>query len=81
MFLQGYNIRHMKARVKHPQSNVKVERADQMLQRLWKHFQCWDATVEYYNFKRPHSLLENVCLGAPFQAFFDKTRVNGKKTG
>jgi len=51
LFLQRYNIRHIKARVKQPQSNGKVERAGQTLQRLWKHFQYWDATVEYYNFK------------------------------
>ena len=81
LFLQRFNIKHIKARVKHPQSNGKVERAGQTLQRLWKHFQCWDATVEYYNFKRPHSSLENSCLRTPYQAFIDKTRVNGKKAG
>jgi len=75
--LQRYGIRHIKARVKHPQSNGKVERAGQTLQRLWKHYQCWDATVEYYNYKRPHSSLENGSLRTPYQAFIDKTRVNG----
>ena len=78
-FLDGYNIKHIKARVKHPQSNGKVERAGQTLQKLWKHYQCWDAAVSYYNFKRPHSSLENGSLRTPYQAFIDKTRVNGKK--
>jgi transposase InsO family protein len=32
--LQNYGIRHIKARVKHPQSNEKVERVGQTLQRL-----------------------------------------------
>jgi len=76
-FLRRYNIIHIKARVKHPQSNGKVERAGQTLQQLWKHYQCWDATVEYYNYKRPHSSLENGSLRTPYQAFIDKTRVNG----
>ena len=75
-FLRRYNIRHIKARVKHPQSNGKVERAGQTLQKLWKHFQCWDAAVSYYNYRRPHSSLENGCLRTPFQAFIDKSREN-----
>jgi putative transposase len=74
--LRSYGIKHIKARVKHPQSNGKVERAGQTLQKLWKHFQCWDSAVSYYNFKRPHSSLENGCLRTPYQAFLDKTRVN-----
>jgi putative transposase len=77
--LQRYGIRHIKARVKHPQSNGKVERAGQTLQKLWKHFHCWDAAVFYYNFRRPHSSLENGCLRTPYQAFLDKTRVNDKR--
>ena len=79
LFLQRYDIRHIKARVKHPQSNGKVERAGQTLQKLWKYFQCWDVAVYYYNFKRPHSSLENGCLRTPYQAFLDKTRVNCKR--
>jgi len=79
LFLQRYDIKHIKARVKHPQSNGKVERAGQTLQKLWKHFQCWDAAVSYYNFKRPHSSLDNGCLRTPYQAFSDKTRVNSKR--
>ena len=77
--LQRYSIRHIRARVKHPQSNGKVERAGQTLQKLWKHYQCWDAAVGYYNFKRPHSSLENGCLRTPYQAFIDKSRKNKKR--
>ena len=78
-FLQRYGIKHIKARVKHPQSNGKVERAGQTLQKLWNHFHCWDVAVSYYNFKRPHSSLENGCLRTPYQAFIDKTRVTSKR--
>ena len=77
--LKQYGIIHIKARVKHPQSNGKVERAGQTIQQLRKHFTNWDETVYYYNFKRPHSSLENEHLRTPHQAFFDKMRENKKK--
>jgi putative transposase len=78
--LKVYGIKHIKARVKHPQSNGKVERVIQTIQQLGKHFRCWDAAVYYYNFHRPHSSLENGCLRTPFQGFLDKTRkVKGNK--
>jgi len=77
--LQGFGIKHIKARVKHPQSNGKVERAIQTIKKLDGYFNCWDATVDYYNFKRPHSSLENGCLRTPYQAFLDKTRINCKR--
>ena len=72
--LKGCGIQHIKARVKHPQSNGKVERVIQTIQKLGKHFQCWDTSVYYYNFHRPHSSLENGCLRTPYQAFLDKSR-------
>jgi putative transposase len=56
--LKRYGIIHIKARVKHPQSNGKVERAGQTIEQLRKHFSSWDDTVHYYNFKRPHSSLK-----------------------
>jgi len=77
--LLSYGIKHIKARVKHPQSNGKVERVIQTLQLLGKHFNCWDSAVYYYNYRRPHSSLENGGLRTPYQAFIDKTRVNGKR--
>jgi putative transposase len=77
--LLSYGIKHIKARVKHPQSNGKVERVIQTLQLLGKHFKCWDSAVYYYNYMRPHSSLENGGLRTPYQAFIDKTRVNSKR--
>lgn len=73
-YLKACNIHHIKSRVKHPQSNGKVERVILTLKQLWNHFQCWDAAVLYYNFERPHSSLENGCLRTPYQAFQDKIR-------
>ena len=72
--MKEYGIQHIKARVKHPQSNGKVERVIWTIQKLGKHFQCWDTSVYYYNFHRPHSSLENGCLKTPYQAFLDKSR-------
>jgi putative transposase len=77
--LKQYGIHHIKARVKHPQSNGKVERAGQTIQLLKKYFPNWEQTVYYYNFKRPHSSLENEHLRTPYQAFQDKMRENKKK--
>jgi putative transposase len=77
--LEGFGIKHIKARVKHPQSNGKVERAILTIKQLGNHFQCWDAAVYYYNYERPHSSLENGCLRTPYRAFIDKTRVSCKK--
>jgi transposase InsO family protein len=78
--LKHYGIIHIKARVKHPQSNGKVERAGQTIEQLRKHFLNWDDTVYYYNFERPHSSLENGHLRTPYQAFQDKLRER-KKSG
>ena len=76
--LKYYGILHIKARVKHPQSNGKVERAGQTIEQLRKHFPSWEETVDYYNFKRPHSSLENEHLRTPYQAFQDKMREKEK---
>ena len=73
-FLRNSNIKHIKSRVKHPQSNGKVERVILTIKQLWNHFHCWDAAVLYYNYERPHSSLENGCLRTPYQAFQDKIR-------
>lgn len=75
-YLQEHNIKHIKARVKHPQSNGKVERVYQTIFALKKHFGTWERAVEYYNFERPHMSLENGALRAPYQAFLDKRRKN-----
>jgi len=56
--LKQQGILHIKARVKHPQSNGKVERAGKTIEQLRKHFPSWDDTVYYYNFERSHSSLE-----------------------
>ena len=77
--LKHHGVLHIKARVKHPQSNGKVERVGQTIKQLRKHFSSWEETVMYYNFKRPHSSLENGRLRTPYQAFLEKSREKEKK--
>ena len=68
-------IEHIKARVKHPQTNGKVERLISSLKRYYKHFGTWEKTVEFYNFKRPHMSLETEDdIKTPYQAFMEKAR-------
>jgi putative transposase len=77
--LREYNIQHILARVKHPQTNGKMERWFGTLERLLIHFDGnVDRAVQFYNFKRPHMSLENGHLRTPYEAFLDKMRKNYK---
>lgn len=71
-------IKHIKARVKHPQSNGKLERLIATLKRYYKHFGSWEEAIRVYNFKRPHMSLEKAdgTLRTPYQAFVEKMRKN-----
>lgn len=53
-FLDKESIQQIKARVKHPQSNGKVEKLGDTLYKLKHAFGSWEIAIEYYNFKRPH---------------------------
>lgn len=77
--LKELDIKHIKARVKHPQSNGKLERFVQTIRMLTNHFGDLDKAVEYYNFRRPHMSLENDSIRTPYKAFMDKWRYNGKE--
>ena len=70
--LKEYGIKHVKARVKHPQSNGKVEKALDTIMRLYQHFRNWEKTVEYYNFERPRMSLLIDNLETPFRAYIRK---------
>ncbi|OIN88034.1 MAG: hypothetical protein AUJ50_01900 [Candidatus Aenigmarchaeota archaeon CG1_02_38_14] len=72
--LEEYKIKHIRARVKHPQSNGKAERLVQTLKRHKPHFKTWEKTTLFYNFKRPHMSLYNNHTRTPSQAFMDKMR-------
>jgi putative transposase len=70
--LKELSIQHIKARIKHPQTNGKLERWWQTAKFLAKHFGGLDKAVTYYNEERPHMSLENGSLRTPLQAFLEK---------
>jgi len=72
--LKRVGSKHIKARVKHPQSNGKAERAIQTIKKLWKELGSFDNAVKHYNFKKPHMSLTNGKLRTPNQAFIEKQR-------
>lgn len=72
--LKEIGIKHIKARIKHPQSNGKVERAVGTIKQLWDKLGSLEKAVKHYNFKRPHRSLTNGKLRTPCQAFLEKQR-------
>jgi putative transposase len=72
--LKEVGSKHIKARVKHPQSNGKAERVMQTIKKLWKELGSLDRAVEVYNYKKPHMSLTTEKLRTPYQAFLDKKR-------
>ncbi|MFA6269053.1 MAG: DDE-type integrase/transposase/recombinase [archaeon] len=74
-FLKANNIQHIKARVKHPQTNGKLERWWQTNKYLSNHFGSLQKGIKYYNERRPYmSLNTDVALVTPMQAFNEKMR-------
>ncbi|MBI5159203.1 transposase, partial [Candidatus Micrarchaeota archaeon] len=65
---------HIMARVKHPQSNGKLERLVLTMRGLLKWKASLKEAVKFYNEKRPHMSLENGHLRTPLQAFHEKLR-------
>jgi len=70
--LKELGIQHIKARVKHPQTNGKLERWWQTARFLANHFGSLSKAVQHYNEKRPHMSLEKECQCTPLQAFMEK---------
>jgi putative transposase len=73
--IEKRGTQHILARVKHPQSNGKMERFFYTFERLMKYFDDVDKAVEYYNFKRPHMSLERDGKSiTPYEAFVLKNK-------
>ncbi len=75
-FLAEQEIQHIKARVKHPQTNGKLERWWQTNNKLVNHFGSLKKAIHNYNEQRPHMSLNTVnALVTPMQAFQQKRRL------
>jgi putative transposase len=72
--LSSHDIRHIKARVNHPQSNGKVEKLGDTLFKLKNHFENWEDAIEYYNYERLHWSLKTEKCETPFKAYIRKMR-------
>jgi putative transposase len=77
--LRQYRVQHILARVKHPQTNGKMERWFGTLDQLTRWFKGdIKKAVHFYNFERPHMSLTTYegHLRTPYEAFMDKRRKN-----
>jgi putative transposase len=75
--LKENGVEHIKARVKHPQTNGKLERWWQTLVHNTEHFGDLQYAVWFYNNKRPHmSLNKKNHTVTPIQAFETKKHKN-----
>jgi len=79
-------IKHILARVNHPQTNGKLERFHGEIVRKQKWFDTIDELVHWYNNIKPHMSLDWDNLETPAQAFVRKmpekgTRVIDEQTG
>jgi len=70
--LNELGIKHIKARVRHPQTNGKLEKWFDTIKKLKKHFGMLRKAVNYYNYRRSHITLENGYLRTPCEAYEDK---------
>lgn len=75
-YLKSNGVKHILARIKHPQSNGKIERLFYTIKRLIDEKGSLDAAVRFYNEERPHMSLENGHLRTPLTAFQEKKRNN-----
>ena len=57
-FLESHGIRHIRARVNHPQTNGKIERFFGEVERRAHRFGSVDAVVHWHNEIKPHSSIE-----------------------
>lgn len=69
-------IQQIYARIKHPQSNGKMEKLVHTIKTLWKKTGSFEKAVKHYNYKKPHWSLKTPegKLRTPHQAFLDKMR-------
>jgi putative transposase len=73
-FLKLHEIQHIKCRIKHPQSNGKIEKWWDCYERNRKAFKILEEFLKWYNEVKPHRSLNFDVLETPEQAFIRKRR-------
>jgi putative transposase len=72
-YLKEQNIKQIKTRIHHPQTNGKLERWWQTNNFLHQHFGTLKKAIKHYNEKRPHMSLNTInALITPMQAYHQK---------
>lgn len=72
-FLKGHGIKHIKARVKHPQTNGKVEKWHDLYEKQRIKFKSFADFVKWYNTVRYHESLDTKhYLQTPEDAFWSR---------
>jgi putative transposase len=74
-FLKSVQIQHIKTKIKHPQSNGKVEKWFGCYDSHRKAFKTREEFLKWYNEVRPHRSLNFEMLETPKQAFIRKRRI------
>jgi transposase InsO family protein len=74
-FLKLVYIKHIKTKIKHPQSNGKVEKWFECYDKHRKAFKTQEEFLKWYNEVRPHRSLNFEMLETPEQAFIRKRKV------
>jgi len=73
-FLKLHEIQHIKCRIKHPQSNGKIEKWWDCYESHRKAFKTLEEFLNWYNCIKPHRSLNFDVLETPEQAFIRKRR-------
>jgi len=79
-YLKVHKIKHILARVNHPQTNGKVERLFGTVKQKRKEFASLEELFHWYNDIRPHMSLRQDVLETPAQAFLRKMGKKKKMT-
>jgi putative transposase len=75
-FLDANGIRQILCRIKHPQSNGKVEKMFDLYEQHRDAFKSKEEYMYWYNYIRPHRSLDFSNLETPWEAFERKRREN-----
>lgn len=75
--IESFGVKHVLARVKHPQTNGKQEKLGDTIKKIMRWKKCGlDEAVTFYNEVRPHMSLYNGHTRTPLIAYYEKMRPN-----